>query len=86
MQDNIFFQKHVTNFPPPTRLVVTTLTFDEETKSLLVFDQVAEKDMKFHMSTRIALEAESSEDGDPSKDILVMTCETSKGVRWVGER
>ncbi len=37
--------------------------------------------MKFHTSTRIQLEAKPSSDGDISKDMLEMTCETVKGLR-----
>ncbi len=66
---------------PFFRLVVTTVTFDEETHSTLTFEQVAEKDQKWKTCSRIVAVAEISPDGDIAKDQITLTCETENGVK-----
>jgi len=66
------------------RLVITTLTYDEEA-GVLVMDQAAEKDQKFCTSGKVTLEVISAEEkgkrGD--SDVLMMTFEADSGVKAV---
>ena len=56
-----------------TRLVVTTVTFDEEDPNVLILDQTAEKDQKFCTNSKMTIIA-------IDEDFLHLNMETQDGI------